>query len=67
MKDKIEQARSETIYSDGRQRYIFLKEELLSLLKEVAEKAFNVGYDQIEYPAETAFADYWESVTDKIK
>ena len=44
-----------------------ITEELLSLLKEVAEKAFNVGYDQIEYPAETAFADYWKSVTDKIK
>ena len=45
MKDKIEQARSETIYSDGRQRYIFLKEDLDSLLKEVAEEQREAMWD----------------------
>ena len=68
IQEKIEQAKifdmPDALHG---QVYEFTKSELLSLLKEVAEKAFNVGYDQIEYPAETAFADYWKSVTDKIK
>ena len=65
MKDKIEQF----ILNWGKPAlpatHESFKTELNSLLKEVAEKAFNVGYDQIEYPAETAFKDYWKDVTNK--
>ena len=69
MKDKIERARSETIYSDGRQRYIFLKEDLDSLLKEVAEKQRDIDY-AIARPINKDIAgliSITPLVTDKIK
>jgi len=44
-----------------------IRSDLDSLLKEIAEKAYHIGYDQIDYPPELTFEDYWKSVTDKIK
>ena len=75
MKDKIEQFIERWKYMSAqstRGEHVLMNmkpaitEELLSLLKEVAENAYKEGYDQIEYPAETSFADYWKDVTKKI-
>ena len=76
MKDKIEKFRKEwrghimygsSIETEREQARNKFDSQLDSLLKEIAEKAYHIGYDQIDYPPELTFEDYWKSVTDKIK
>ena len=68
MKDKIEQFIERWCPDvDDFDTHAKFNAEFDSLLKEVAEDAYDRGHEDALLDLPLLFADYWKSVTDKIK